>query len=362
MTRTLSSGNRFWGSSRSPLTPIWSMSSRPRQAGFDLLFDQTPVVSGRDAPHQEVAEINAFSTAVDTLAETYGLDRLGGNGRGQIIAWCDRFLRAQASGSWAPSAYGPGRLSTVRTWFGFEPEAVGAIDPPWQREEWAPMRETRGAARKRLERAARDHIRSALDQIEEFAWRSRASSCRGRSRTSSATLAGCSRSFGSGSPSRRSTTSSSRRQLAAWRPSARPSIVSPEDFRSMTAAGSLAGAEPRGDNQHLRRVLSRRASGRRGDSGARCPKTLSNDPLRTPRGARLARGGTFGSTRPMAASGSCGSSWTARLASLDVRWQASPCRGASAFPNATSGEPVYLTEGEKAAEALPGSGSLPSER
>jgi hypothetical protein len=57
-------------------------------------------------------------------------------------------------------------LSTARTWFGFEPEVFGVIEPPWHREEWALTRESRQDVRKRLERIARDHIHNALDKIE----------------------------------------------------------------------------------------------------------------------------------------------------------------------------------------------------
>lgn len=139
----------------------------PSSRMHDELFQLSDTESRpKDELHPRLRQIRAFVGAVDAVATAYGLDRLGQDGRAQIVAWCDRFLRARASGSLAPSLYGPERLSTARTWFGFEPEVVGMIGPPWRREEWAPMSETRRAARERLERIARDHIRAGLDQIE----------------------------------------------------------------------------------------------------------------------------------------------------------------------------------------------------
>jgi hypothetical protein len=138
----------------------------PSTRSPDPLFEvaESAPVGGRTDPRVEAVRV--FIAAVDDLATKCGLDRLGRDGRGQIVAWCDRFVRATGSGSVAPSVFDQHRLSTARTWFGFEAEVVGVIDPPWRREEWALTRETRQAARARLERIARNHIRIALDQIE----------------------------------------------------------------------------------------------------------------------------------------------------------------------------------------------------
>jgi hypothetical protein len=138
----------------------------PSARSPDPLFELAVTVPDGGRTHPRVEQVRVFIAAVDDLATKYGLDRLGGDGTAQIVAWCDRFVRADGSGSIAPSAFDQHRLSTARTWFGFEPEVFGVIEPPWQREEWALTRETRREARERLERIARDHIRRALNEIE----------------------------------------------------------------------------------------------------------------------------------------------------------------------------------------------------
>ena len=120
-------------------------------------------------PHERSADqvsVRVFLDAVNRNAATFGLDRVGSDGRAQIVAWCARYLRARASGSLAPSGYATDQFSTARTMFPYQPEVVGVIAPPWQREEWYPESETRLAARARLEAIARAHIQAALDQIE----------------------------------------------------------------------------------------------------------------------------------------------------------------------------------------------------
>ena len=106
-----------------------------------------------------------FRQELDAVVATFGLDRLGPDGRAQVFAWIDRYLRARAS-RFPPSAYGPTRLSTARTSFAFEPEVFGIVPAPWRQEEWAPMREPRSHARARLEKLARLRIKEALDRIE----------------------------------------------------------------------------------------------------------------------------------------------------------------------------------------------------
>jgi len=138
----------------------------PSTRSPDPLFELADAVPGGERTNPRVEQVRVFVAAVDGVATKYGLDRLGRDGRGQIVAWCDRFVRASGSGSWAPSSFDQHRLSTARTWFGFEPEVFGVIEPPWPRQEWALTRETRQEARQRLERIARNHIRRALDQIE----------------------------------------------------------------------------------------------------------------------------------------------------------------------------------------------------
>jgi hypothetical protein len=142
---------------------LMSPSTRSPDPLFELA--ESAPDGGQDTDPR-VEQVRVFIAAVGDLAITYGLDRLGRDGTGQIVAWCDRFVRATGSGSAAPSAFDQHRLSTARTWFGFEPEVFGVIQPPWQRQEWALTRETRQDARARLERIARVHIRLALDQIE----------------------------------------------------------------------------------------------------------------------------------------------------------------------------------------------------
>jgi hypothetical protein len=88
------------------------------------------------------------------------------DGLGLVLAWTDRLLRAKASGSIAPSAYGPGTLATVRRDYAFEPEVYGVIPAPWKGEEWSPGRESRADARRRLLARANDTIEKALDGIQ----------------------------------------------------------------------------------------------------------------------------------------------------------------------------------------------------
>jgi hypothetical protein len=137
----------------------------PSTRSPDPVFQLAETVPG-GGHDPRFAQVRSFIAAVDSLGGAYGLDRLGQDGRAQIVAWCDRFVRAHGSGSVAPGAYDQHRLSTARTWFGFEPQVVGVIEPPWRRERWELTRETRQEARQRLERIAREHIRLALDQIE----------------------------------------------------------------------------------------------------------------------------------------------------------------------------------------------------
>jgi len=138
----------------------------PSTRSPDPVFELAEAVPDGGQAHPRAEQVRVFIAAVDAVAGKYGLDRLGNDGRAQIVAWCDRFVRAHGSGSVAQSAFDQHRLSTARTWFGFEPEVVGVIEPPWRRQEWALARESRQQARQRLERIARDHIRLALDQIE----------------------------------------------------------------------------------------------------------------------------------------------------------------------------------------------------
>jgi len=137
----------------------------PSTRSPDPLFELAETAEGAST-HSEVERVRVFMAAVDDVATKFGLDRIGRDGRAQIVAWCDRFVRATDSGSLAPVDFDQHRLSTARTWFGFEPEVLGVIEPPWHRAEWALERETRKAVRVRLERTARNHIRLALDQIE----------------------------------------------------------------------------------------------------------------------------------------------------------------------------------------------------
>lgn len=107
-----------------------------------------------------------FVRAAEVLAGQFGLDRLGPTGTAYIVGWCDRYLRARDHGSAPPTAYGPDRLSTAKPWYEFEPELYGVIDPPWDREEWSPMLETRGDAAARLRARALRHITESLRRIE----------------------------------------------------------------------------------------------------------------------------------------------------------------------------------------------------
>jgi len=116
-----------------------------------------------------IVEITVFVSAADGLAATFGLDRLGSAGRAHILAWCDRYLRARASGSAHPSAYSPAALSTSPVSFTFEPEVDGSIGPPWELQAWDPTSESRRGARIRLAKIANDHIQAELDRIQSNA-------------------------------------------------------------------------------------------------------------------------------------------------------------------------------------------------
>lgn len=113
----------------------------------------------------DVPEVARYLVAARSVVSRFGLQRLGSDGLRQVLAWCDRYVRAHASGL-APSAYGPGTLGTVRPDVVFEPEVVGIVPSPWKREEWSPTQESRTDARRRLEARAGREIQRALDVIE----------------------------------------------------------------------------------------------------------------------------------------------------------------------------------------------------
>jgi hypothetical protein len=134
----------------------------PERSRIDLVWFGDP---DRDMTRPGVPEGAAFLAAARDLVAASGLGRLGEEGLLHVLAWCDRYVSAERS-SLAPSAYGPGTLSTVRYDYTFEPEVYGIVPPPWKSEEWSPTREPRSEARKRLEARARRAIQRALDDIE----------------------------------------------------------------------------------------------------------------------------------------------------------------------------------------------------
>jgi hypothetical protein len=113
---------------------------------------------------KDVPAVSELRAAAEGLVSRFGLRRLGPDGLRYVLAWTDRFLSARRS-SLAPATYGPGTLSTTRLDYVFEPEVVGVISAPWQREEWLPMTESRVSARKRLVARATREIDRALDAI-----------------------------------------------------------------------------------------------------------------------------------------------------------------------------------------------------